>query len=104
MDIGDCVTTQLELSIAAGKAGIERVASKNLAFLAEVRELAVQLCRQRGTVTIDDVRENTIWKPSHPNAWGAVFKSSEFEFIRMEPCRHIAGHGRWVRVWRLKNA
>ena len=85
--------------------GIARVASKNRDFLETMRFVARLFCKEKGSVTADDLREwaarNGI-QPSHANAWGAVFHRSEFEPGEFVVSKQIQGHSNRIRLWRLK--
>lgn len=83
--------------------GIDQVSSHNLGFMDAARSVARMLCRVQGTVTSDDVRKHSQVEPDHPNAWGAVFRSKEFEFTgEYRQSKLVSRHGAMQRVWRLK--
>jgi hypothetical protein len=87
-------------SRAARDAGIELVASRNAAFLRRCREYAI-------TVSIEDVRDFAQAQgllPTHPNAWGAVFKTAAFTPVGY--CRNNleSAHARTVRRWAYTDA
>lgn len=100
-------TLQLDLGLARRNrdAGIAKVASKNATFLETMRGVARMMCRQKGKVTADDLREwaecNGV-EPTHPNAWGAVF-NKEFAPGEFVVSRQAQGHSNRIRVWRLKS-
>ena len=101
------MNAQMDLFTARRRrdAGIARVSSKNAAFLEAMRGVARMICRQKGSVTADDLREwaarNDI-QPSHANTWGAVFHRSEFEPSEFVVSKQIQGHSNRIRLWRLK--
>ena len=101
------INAQLDLFAArrGRDRGIARVAAKNGTFLETMRGVARMICRQKGSVTADDLREwadrNGI-QPSHQNAWGAVFHHSEFEPGEFVVSRQVQGHSNRIRLWRLR--
>ncbi len=101
--------TQLELGALEGRKrrdeGIARVSSKNSGWLKEAREVAYRIARMKGTVTAEDVR-GVLYarglRPSHPNAWGGVFKDPRFVWTgNLIPSRVPSRHANLQRVWRL---
>lgn len=94
----------LDAAIALRDEGLRRVAENSEEFLKEARGTARLICEAKGTVTADDVRRGCPITPRHPNAWGAVFKSKEFEFTgAMRQSEVETRHGGMQRVWRLRN-
>lgn len=84
--------------------GLKQVAANNQDFLKQARGTARLIAQTKGTVTADDVRNGCPLIPIHPNAWGAVFKSKEFEWTgRYKQSALVQGHGNMQRVWRLAN-
>ena len=105
------MTTQLDLTLAieARDLGIARVTSKNATFIATMCGLARLLCRQKGKITADDLREEAEKRglsPTHFNCWGAVCISREwkrdFRFVEYTKSRRVCGHGNLIRVWELR--
>lgn len=98
---------QLDLGLARRNrdAGIAKVASKNGTFLETMRGVARIICRQKGKVTADDLRDwaecNGV-QPTHFNAWGAVF-NKEFMPGEYVQSRQVQGRGNRIRVWRLRS-
>lgn len=96
----------LQLALSIRDRGIEQVSLNNASFLETMRGVARMICREKGEVTADDLREwadaNHV-EPSHPNCWGAVFHKSQFEFVRFTRSRLPQGHGNRQIVWRLKS-
>jgi hypothetical protein len=103
------MTQQIELfkergrrSRSARNLGIERVASRNVEFLRRCREFALAVCISSGSVTIEDVRDFARAQglvPTHPNAWGAVFKTADFEPVGYHVNTIESAHARTVRRW-----
>jgi hypothetical protein len=82
--------------------GLDLVSNHNPDFLATMRHVARVHCTRHGEVTIDDVRQWAdlmSYKPSHPNAWGAVFRTG-FERIGFRKSTTPSAHSRMVSVWR----
>lgn len=83
--------------------GIRKVAENNQRFLQVARRIAKSQAVIHGTVTMDDVRYHCPLDPLHPNAWGAVFKTKDFEFTgRFVQSEAVSRRGGMQRVWRLK--
>ena len=85
--------------------GISRVSGKNMEIIETLRSVAVSLIKLKGQVTMDDLRA---WysasggrEPTHPNAFGAVFKDPKFKRIAFTPSKQVQGHGRIIGVWGL---
>ena len=98
---------QLQLALVARQEGVERTTNANSEFVARAREIAVDICRRKGTVTADELRAACGWQgitPGHFNAWGAVFahKSAPFCWTgEWQRSTAEQGHGNLQRVWRL---
>jgi len=73
-------------------------------FLASCRTLAVEVCQQVGTVSINDIRA-AIPLPigTHPSVFGAVFKDKRFKACGYTEATHPQAHARVVRVYQLTN-
>ncbi len=99
-------TLNFTASQAAKKRGMSRSARNNAVFLVWARSIARMIAVTRGTVTTDDIRRvavETGHPPATPQAWGSIFKDKEWEFTgNREPSKHIANHGRELKVWRLR--
>jgi len=81
--------------------GIERVSVSNSEFLEKARGTAKLLLETRSEITSDDIRKACPYVPAHPNAWGAIFKSKDFEPTgEFRPSTFITNNARSVRVWR----
>ena len=85
--------------------GMKRVAANNREFLIIMRDFARQICREKGWVCADDLRE---WahghnlKPTHYNAFGTILTAKEFIPGEYIVSKQAQGHCNRVRVWRLK--
>jgi hypothetical protein len=97
---------QLALALHERDKGVRRVASKNGTFLETMRGVARLICRQKGSVTADDLRE---WagkhgiEPTHYNAWGAVFLCDDFYSDGRTKSNQKQGHGNDIRIWKLRH-
>ena len=83
--------------------GIEQVAYANSAFVASMRIMAYAIATQQGTVTSDDLRRYASergMKPTHPNAWGSIFREVGWKADGMTRSKVRSNHGRMIRVWR----
>lgn len=94
-----------QLALVLRDRGIELVSLSNASFLETMRGVARMICRDKGEVCADDLRD---WakdhgiEPSHKNAWGAVFKNGDFESVRFIRSRQVQGHGNLICIWKLK--
>ena len=100
--------TNDDLKLARRKrdAGIRRVSDNNREFLAAMRSFAKEICRQKGWVCADDLRDYSDrirCFPSHQNAWGAIFKCVDFEADGMMMSAQVSGRGNRIFRWKLKN-
>ena len=86
------------------RAGIATAEEHSASWIEQARACARDLCERHGTVTADDVRE-VLYPlgivPSHPNAWGAVFRKGFRWTGERRVSRVVQGHGNLQRVWRL---
>lgn len=72
-------------------------------FLERCRSLAVMICRERGTVSINDIRQFIDVPPGvHPSVLGAVFRTKQFKKVGLVEASHPQAHARIVRVYQLK--
>lgn len=73
-------------------------------FLARCRAVATQICREQGTVSINEVRAHVmIPAEMHPSVFGAVFKTKQFQAVGYTEATHPQAHARVVRVYQLTN-
>lgn len=72
-------------------------------FLDRCRALAVEICKRKGTVSINDIRARIEVPPGvHPSVLGSVFKSQAFSVVGFTEAAHPQAHARIVRVYALK--
>lgn len=90
---------QKNLELFAKSWGMELSASAHDAELALARDMAVKLAAEKGSITIDDVRECL---PSLEfGQWaGSVFKSTGWVCVGYDQARHKNSHARIVRRWK----
>lgn len=73
-------------------------------FLERCRSLARLICRERGQVSINDIREFITVPPGvHPSVLGGVFRGKEFKRVGYTEATHPEAHARVVRVYQLAN-
>ena len=78
--------------------------ARDAVFLARCRAIAADICRQQGSVSINEVRQRVdIPAGMHPSVLGAVFKSKKFKAIGFTEATHPQAHARVVRVYQLTN-
>ncbi len=80
--------------------GINQVSAKNQAWLNKKRLEARKIAKHLGFVTSDMLHVGP--EPTHPNAWGAIFATEEWEPLGYTKTRRKAGHSRVIRQWRYK--
>jgi hypothetical protein len=73
-------------------------------FLERCRSLAALICREKGQVSINDVRQYITVPPGvHPSVLGAVFRTKQFRKVGLVEASHPQAHARIVRVYQLSN-
>lgn len=80
-------------------------AAKNNPMLETFQQVARALGRERGAVNIDDVRAEVERRGIEytPGNWmGSIFPASEWLPAGTMTSTHRGGHGRLIRVWRLR--
>jgi len=86
------------------KRGLALVELSCAEFLAEMRTEAKKHAARHGYVTTDNLREYATMKklrPDTPNAWGAIFKGSEWECVGRVPSRYRTNNARYICQWRM---
>lgn len=69
-------------------------------FLERCRSVARQVCKERGQVSINDVRASvTVPSGLHPSVLGAVFRGKDFQVIGFTEATHPQAHARVVRIY-----
>jgi len=87
--------------------GISQIISNNECFIATMRGIARIIARRKGIVNSDDLREvaNEYGvKPKHSNAWGGIFRGSEWECAGRVKSKLPSNHAREIRSWKMKAA
>lgn len=75
--------------------------------LSIIRNRATELCREKGTVTVDDLRtddklQSVIHFENIPGeTWSGVFRSREFRKVGFMVSTRPENHGRYINVWAL---
>lgn len=73
-------------------------------YLWAARKLAEKICREKGQVDINDIRE-VLPPPSemHASVLGAVFRHKAFQHTgRYTTAKHVSSHARKVGIYQLK--
>lgn len=73
-------------------------------YLYAARGLAVRICKEKGEVTINDIRDK-LPPPEemHPSVLGAIFRDRRFIHTgRYTTAKHLASHARKVGIYQLK--
>lgn len=80
-----------------------RFENNRMEWLAGARAAARRIAREKGAVTIDEVRE-CCPPPADvdPRVMGAVFLRREFELIRFVESQRKACHGRHIGLFKLR--
>lgn len=95
---------QAELGRAIRDAQLDLFQARDAEFLKRCRTLAVAVCQQQGTVSINDIRAQvTLPAEMNPSVLGAVFKDKRFQVVGYTEATHPQAHARVVRVYQLTN-
>ena len=97
------MSTQLGLQLR--DTGLDRVEQKSMTFQERMRMEAIRICRLKGYVDSDDLRElaeEEGIEPHHKNAWGAVFRGSDWVAVGVANSRIPTNHARLIRRWAYK--
>jgi len=100
--VGRGVAAQAAVGEALKPAGQAQVEGNNLAFVRELREEAIRLVRINGSVTAEELRayaEVHGLEPTHPNAYGGVFRGPGWRVIGRRRSRWPSAHAREIKVW-----
>jgi len=100
----NAVQLSLDQALAGRDLGLDQLEGHYPRWLDRARVVAEEICRRRGTVTADDIREVLpIPEGVHPNTMGAVFRNSQFEFVGWERSAQPQRHANRIGRWRLRN-
>lgn len=94
------MSTQLGLQFR--DAGLDSVEQRSMTFQERMRWEAIRICRRKGYVDSDDLRELAEQEgiePHHPNAWGAIFRGKEWRSVGFSQSRIASNHARLIRRW-----
>ena len=82
---------------------LDRLGSNRAEWLNIARGYALQICRRRGQVTADDVREILPIPPEYDGrVMGAVFCKSLFQKVGYKATTVASSHGRPVGIFKAK--
>lgn len=87
------------------QAGLDQVTASNETFVESMRQIARGISILRGQVCTDDLREaadKAGLRPTHPNAWGCVFKGKGWVLVGRRYSTWPSSHGREIRVWKYE--
>ena len=75
-------------------------------FLSKARAIAQLICREKGSCTVNDIRERVGNPPEEcsPTIMGAIFRDPAFEFVRYEANPRKVCHARPVARFKLAGA
>jgi hypothetical protein len=82
--------------------GLDTTEMTNQAFVKMMRNYAIALCEQTGSVSSDDLRRYAATygvRPAHSNAWGSIFRGKEWSAIGRIKSELSSNHAREIRVW-----
>jgi hypothetical protein len=94
-------------SIAAKDEGINRAADNKASLLAFARKQAIEVAREKGEITMDDVAKRLVEKGvsvfALGNAAGSLFKGKQWQWTgRYRKSERVHAHSNPLKVWRLK--
>jgi hypothetical protein len=99
------MTAQLSLGLQRKREALQTHEERHAVLLAQARQVARQVARQHGTVTIDDVREGMLWMETAPQGcnsfMGNIFRGHEWQAVGRQPSRLETNKGRRVTVYAL---
>ena len=87
------------------QSGIKKVTANNREWIDWIRAKAAQIALKAGVVSADDLRNVAVAhgrEPAHPNAWGAVFRGSDWEIVGRKKSATPSAHSRTINVYRLR--
>lgn len=82
--------------------GVALTETANAEFVQAMRDYAINVCRQRGQVHIDDLRQRALElgiKPASSNAWGAIFRGKGWKQIGLKASELVTNHGHRSPIW-----
>ena len=85
--------------------GLDSVEGNSMTFQEQMRAEAIRICRLKGWVDSDDLREYAEAEgiePHHKNAWGAVFRGNDWVTVGITNSRVPTNHARLIRRWAYK--
>lgn len=85
------------------QAGLDQVELTNRPFVESMRTIAKGISILRGQVSCDELREaadKAGLRPSHPNAWGSVFRRPGWVVIGHKESTWPTTHSREIKIWK----
>lgn len=84
------------------ESGQDRVESHNREFVAQMRIIAKQICKERGTVSTDDLRRYADAHgivPPHFKAYSVIFRGKDWAFVAWKPSEIPSNNGRRIAIY-----
>lgn len=100
------IRPRISLGETRKEAGIAIVSMNNKTFLAQMRDHARVVTKEKGQVSCDDLRVFALEyriEPKSPNAWGAVFSGREWIPVGYKKSCFSTNNARRITVWRLRS-
>ena len=85
--------------------GLDLVEMNNEGFVKGMRNIAIELIKRDGPITIDDLRiicDKYDIKPNHSNSYGSIFRSKDFIHCGYRKSKIPSNHARMVSIWGLR--
>ena len=86
--------------------GLDQVTANNEQFVDSMRQIAKGISILKGQVCTDDLRaaaDKAGLRPTHCNAWGAVFRGAGWVVIGRKASTYPSTHGREIRIWKWED-
>lgn len=100
------LTLDGRLSAALKEEGLDAIERTSQSFVDLMRAEAQRISMERGMVTSDDLRvyaSQCDLKPSHPNAWGSIFRGPRWQVVGRRKSAVPSSHHREIKVWQYVN-
>lgn len=99
--------TQLELGQKLKEEGQALCESNNAQFVDRMRQAALIMAGQNGSVTVDDLRDyagRLGIQPKSKAAWGCIFKGPGWKSVGFVRTRRPSSHARFIMQWQYVDA
>jgi len=84
--------------------GLRTIREHTMEFQERMRIVAENICRNKGTVTSDDLRffaDQARIKPIHKNAWGGIFHGNGWTCVGRKKSEYPGNHAREIKIWAM---